>query len=213
MDFCCDHVKSEARRVNQRRQTLAKTLLVSMILASPLRPGFIAAATESGQPDRAYDFHLVNEDGHPVRLSDFRGKVVLLSFIFTRCPMPSMCPLVTSKMAQVQKAVNQTLRDRVVLLSVTFDPAYDTPEVLKEYGERYGADFSNWRFLTGDAAEIQATAQEANVIYEDMGEGNFTHNMNTVLIAPDGTVRQRFRGSGWKTEEVIKSIRAITGGG
>jgi len=138
---------------------------------------------------------------------------VLVSYIFTRCPMPSMCPLVTSKMAQVQKAINQTLRDRVVLLSVTFDPAYDTPEVLKEYGERYDADFSNWHFLTGDAAEVQAAAQDANVIYEDMGEGNFTHNMNTVLIAPDGTVRQRFHGSGWKTEEVIKSIRAITRGG
>lgn len=155
----------------------------------------------------------MNEDGHPVRLSDFRGKVVLLSFIFTRCPMPSMCPLVTSKMAQVQATVNKTLKDRVVLVSISFDPTYDTPEVLKEYGQRYRADFSNWHFLTGDAAEIQAAAQDANVIYEDMGEGNFTHNMNTVLIAPDGTVRQRFHGSGWKTEEVIKSIRAITRGG
>jgi protein SCO1/2 len=148
-----------------------------------------------------------------VQLSEFRGKAVLVSYIFTRCPMPTMCPLVTSKMAQVQMAANKTLKDKVVLVSISFDPTYDTPEVLKEYGERYGADFSNWQFLTGDAAEIQAAAQDANVIYEDMGEGNFTHNMNTVLIAPDGTVRQRFHGSGWKTEEVIKSIRAIISGG
>lgn len=172
-----------------------------------------AFAVESATADQAHNFHLVDQDSQPVQLSDFRGKAVLVSYIFTRCPMPTMCPLVTSKMAQVQAAASKTLKDKVVLVSISFDPAYDTPEVLKEYGERYGADFSNWHFLTGDAAEIQAAAQDANVIYEDMGEGNFTHNMNTVLIAPDGTVRQRFHGSGWKTEEVIKGIRAITAGG
>ena len=157
------------------RQTLATALLVSVILASPVRSGFIVAATESVQSDKARDFHLINEDGRPVRLSDFRGKAVLVSYIFTRCPMPTMCPLVTSKMAQVQKAINQALGDRMVLLSTTLDPAYDTPAVLKEYSERYDADFSNWHFLTGDAAKIQAAAQDANVIYKDMGEGNFAH--------------------------------------
>ena len=166
------------------------------------------AAAESTQADLAYDFHLINQEGRPVRLSDFRGKAVLVSYIFTRCPMPSMCPLVTSKMAQVQTQVNTIFKDQVVLVSVSFDPAYDTPAVLKEYGERYGADFSNWHFLTGDAAEIQTAAQDANVIYEDMGDGNFTHNMNTVLIAPDGAVGQRFRGSGWKADDVMKAIRA-----
>jgi len=169
-------------------------------------------AVESTATDQAYNFHLVDQDHQPVQLSDFHGKVVLVSYIFTRCPMPSMCPLVTSKMAQVQAAVNKTLKNQVEFVSISFDPAYDTPEVLKEYSERYGADFSNWQFLTGDAAEIQAAAQDANVIYEDMGEGNFTHNMNTVLIAPDGTVRQRFHGSGWNVKEIVAGIRAAIGG-
>ncbi|PIQ84317.1 MAG: hypothetical protein COV75_02690 [Candidatus Omnitrophica bacterium CG11_big_fil_rev_8_21_14_0_20_63_9] len=181
---------------------LAACLLALIPLASK------AFAVESTATDQAYNFHLVDQDSQSVHLSDFRGKAVLVSYIFTRCPMPTMCPLVTSKMAQVQAAVNKTLKNQVVLVSISFDPAYDTPEVLKEYGQRYGADFSNWRFLTGDAAEIQAAAQDANVIYEDMGEGNFTHNMNTVLIAPDGTVRQRFHGSGWKVDEVVSGIRA-----
>ncbi|MDP3722540.1 MAG: SCO family protein [Candidatus Omnitrophota bacterium] len=179
--------------------------------AALIAPAGGASATESGKTDQAYDFRLVNQDGQAVRLSEFRGKTVLVSYIFTRCPMPSMCPLVTSKMKQVQAAVNKGLKDRVVLVSISFDPAYDTPEVLKEYGERYGADFSNWQFLTGDVAEIQAAAQDANVIYEDMGEGNFTHNMNTVLIAPDGTVRQRFRGSGWKVRDVVEAIQQVAG--
>lgn len=182
-------------------------LAVTLITAHLLAGG--AYATAPATTEQAYDFQLINQDGQPVRLSDFRGKTVLVSYIFTRCPMPSMCPLVTSKMAQVQTAVNRSLKDQVVFVSISFDPAYDTPEVLKEYGERYRADFSNWQFLTGDAAEIQAAAQDANVIYEDMGEGNFTHNMNTVLIAPDGTVRQRFRGSGWRVDEVMRAIRAM----
>ena len=189
------------------RRNRGISLLAAMTVALTLPTGG-TSATESGNADQAYDFRLVNQDGRSVRLSEFRGKAVLVSYIFTRCPMPSMCPLVTSKMAQVQAAVNKTLKDRVVLVSISFDPAYDTPDVLKEYGQRYGADFSNWQFLTGDSAEIQAAAQDANVIYEDMGEGNFTHNMNTVLIAPDGVVGQRFRGSGWKVGEVVSGIRA-----
>ncbi|MBI3083849.1 MAG: SCO family protein [Candidatus Omnitrophica bacterium] len=190
------------------RRNRGISLLAAMTVALTLPTGG-ASATEAGNADQAYDFRLINQEGRPVRLSDLRGKAVLVSYIFTRCPMPTMCPLVTSKMKQVQAAVNGTLKDRVVLVSISFDPAYDTPEVLKEYGERYGADFSNWQFLTGDAAEIQAAAQDANVIYEDMGEGNFTHNMNTVLVAPDGTVRQRFHGSGWKVHEVMEGIQEV----
>ena len=171
--------------------------------------GRVALAAESARADVAYDFQLVNHEGQAVRLSDFRGKVVVVSYIFTRCPMPSMCPLVTSKMKQVQAAVSETLKDRVVFVSISFDPVYDTPEVLKEYGRQYDVDFSNWQFLTGDDTEIQAAAQDVNVIYEDMGDGNFTHNMKTVLIGPDGTVRQWFRGSGWKVEDVVRGIQAV----
>jgi len=182
-------------------------LVVTPAIVSAMAVRETVAASPVWEP--AYDFQLVNHDGQPVTLSDLRGKAVLVSYIFTRCPMPSMCPLVTSKMKQVQAAVNKSLQDKVALVSISFDPAYDTPEVLKEYGERCGADFSNWQFLTGDATEIQAAAQDANVIYEDMGDGNFTHNMNTVLIAPDGTVRQRFRGSGWKVRDVIEEIQEV----
>jgi protein SCO1/2 len=169
------------------------------------------SATEPDTAEQAYDFRLVNQDGRSVQLSEFLGKAVLVSYIFTRCPMPTMCPLVTLKMAQIQAAVNKTLKDKVVLVSISFDPTYDTPDVLKEYGQRYGVDFSNWQFLTGDAAEIQAAAQDANVIYEDMGEGNFTHNMNTVLIGPDGAVRERFHGSGWKVPDVVEKIHQVVG--
>lgn len=188
-----------------------RNLIVVAATAALIFPMGGASAAESGHTDQAYDFRLVNQDGQPVRLSDLRGKAVLVSYIFTRCPMPTMCPLVTSKMAQVQAAVNKALKDRVMFVSISFDPAYDTPEVLKEYGERYSADFFNWEFLTGDATEIKAAAQDANVIYEDMGEGNFTHNMNTVLIGPDGAVRERFHGSGWKVSDVVESVQQVVG--
>ena len=194
----------------QELEATIQALLSQRHGAQGVRAEGAPAASPVGEP--AYDFHLINQDGQPVRLSDLRGKVVLVSYIFTRCPMPSMCPLVTAKMKQVQTAVNPTLKEQVVLVSISFDPAYDTPQVLTEYGRQYGVDLSNWQFLTGDAAEIQAAAQDANVIYQDMGEGNFTHNMKTVLIGTDGTIRQWFRGSGWKVEEVLAGIRAVIGG-
>jgi len=119
-----------------------KGLILAVTIATLIAPAGGTSATDSVRADQAYDFRLVNQDGRSVQLSEFRGKAVLVSYIFTRCPMPT---------------------------------------------------------------------QDANVIYEDMGEGNFTHNMNTVLVAPDGTVRQRFHGSGWKVHEVIEEIEEVVG--
>lgn len=91
--------------------TLRRALFLFMVMTSVTGFGLSAAAAEPAQANMAYDFQLINQDGQSVRLSDFRGKAVLVSYIFTRCPMPSMCPLVTSKMKQVQ-ACDQQDRQR-----------------------------------------------------------------------------------------------------
>ncbi len=156
------------------------------------------------------NFELTNQDGKSVQLTDLLGKTVLLSFIFTRCPMPNMCPLITSKMAQVQKALQVGEKGQVVLASVTFDPAYDNAAVLKEYGSRYQADFSTWHFLTGDPAVIKQVTDQVSLLYEDMGEGMIGHNMKTLVIGPDGVVRQLYHGGGWSAQEVLQVIRKVS---
>ena len=156
------------------------------------------------------DFRLVNQDGRLIPLSDFQQKTIFLSFIYTRCPMPGMCPLQTNKMVGIQKMVNQTSQDDVVFLTVTFDPEYDTPKVLREYAGRYGADLSNWYFLTGDKAEIDRLIQQVDLTYEKLSDGMIGHNMKSVIIARDGSVQQIFHGSGWEVDKIYQMIVSLT---
>ena len=87
--------------------------------------------------EEAYDFSLINQDGKNIRLSDFRDKVVLITFIYTQCQLPNMCPLVTRKMEEVQYYMDDAQSEKLVLMTITFDPKYDDPEVMKEYAEAY----------------------------------------------------------------------------
>ncbi|MFB6346405.1 MAG: SCO family protein [bacterium] len=114
---------------------------------------------------------------------------VLMSFIYTRCPMPKMCPLITYKMRQVQKRLNQSGNRSVHFVSVTFDPTYDTPAVLRRYGNKRKVDYANWDFWTGPAETIRALAKKFKVLTkkvpEDVNDQSgtvYNHNMRTFLI-------------------------------
>lgn len=154
-----------------------------------------------------------NQDGRTVRVSDARGKAVVLSFLYTRCPVPTMCPLITEKLVEFQNRLPGDLRDRVVLLTVTLDPSYDTPSVLKEYAARYGADTSRWHFVTTNATETRESTDCCGVAFKEESPGVVAHTMNTMVIAPDGSVAEEHSGSGWTVDALLQSVkRALEAG-
>jgi protein SCO1 len=138
--------------------------------------GEAAVAAPSGPAPGAElpDVKLVNQDGKPLSLAGLRGRALLVTFIYTRCPVPDYCPLMSSNFAAVHRELerDEALRAKAHLLSVTLDPAYDTPKVLRSYGaaytERYGEEtFERWEFATGDPAEIRRLAQFLGLAYKE----------------------------------------------
>ncbi len=142
--------------------------------------------------DLVPDAVLLDETGRSLHLKDLRGKVLAIDFIYTRCPLPDVCPRLSANFAVIQKHLRH--RADLLLLSITVDPDYDTPPVLAEYARRWTADPGRWRFLTGDVAPVAARLGE--VYWTD--EGSIGHNSSTVVISRDGRIAARLEGSQWR---------------
>jgi protein SCO1/2 len=158
-------------------------------------------------------FTLINQDGQNVSLSDLSGKCILMDFIYTRCPMANMCPKSSSNFAQVQSQVERELSDKYVdkvsLITLSFDSTYDTPEKLKQYGERYGANFSIWQFLSGDNESTRQVMDGFGVYYNETSSGKFDHTMMAVLIDQESNVRNRYYGNIYEIESVMDDIQQL----
>jgi protein SCO1/2 len=155
------------------------------------------------------DVELRNQNDESVGFEQLRGKPALLTFIYTRCPLPEMCPATTLRFQEVQKALSEEERARVRLVSVSFDPAYDTPEVLAEYGELWDVDTSFWSLLTGSDESIRAVASAYGVWYERAEDGNFRHPMYSLILFPDGALHQVLLGSTWDSKVVAGKLLAM----
>jgi protein SCO1/2 len=130
------------------------------------------------------DFTLTDQKRRRIRLSDFRGRAVAMNFIYTSCPLPNLCLRLANNFNVLQKRFRRELGGDLVLLTVTFDPVHDTPEVLARYAGQWSADRGRWHFLTGPAAEVRRVCEMFDVhAYAD--EGLLDHSLHTVLI--DGT--------------------------
>lgn len=151
------------------------------------------------------DIRLTNQDGEPIRLNDFEGQALLVTFIYTRCPLPDYCPLMSRNFRQLQPRLEQAFEGRAHLLSISFDPEYDTPAVLKDYAARYTDDLSNWTFATGEPEEVGRAAALFGV-YTEASEDQIVHNLTTALIGPDGRLVKVWRGNDWKPEEVLRTV-------
>lgn len=149
---------------------------------------------------------LRNQNDEAVTFDALRGKPALLTFIYTRCPMPEMCPATTLRFQEVQKALSPEERGRVRLIAVSFDPAYDTPEVLADYAELWGVDDSVWSLLTGDQESILRVASAYGVWYEEAEDGTFRHAMYSMVLFPDGALHQVLPGSVWDSTEVARLL-------
>lgn len=154
---------------------------------------------------------LIDAAGTAHPFTDWRGRVVVLTFVYTRCPLPDFCPRMDRAFAAVQQAVraDPALLGRVALLSVTLDPDYDTPAVIGAHARRAGADPAVWEFMTGDRQAIEPFAAQFGVaVFHDDGDGvMLTHNLRTAVVAPDGTLAATLPGGDWRPAELLDAVR------
>ncbi len=174
-----------------------------------------ARGNEPRAGDEPPDIKLVNQDGKRISLRGYRDRALLVTFIYTRCPLPDYCPLMSSKFADINKELDKSerLRDRTHLLSVTLDPAYDSPKVLRSYGAAYTEkfdkeNFAHWDFATGEAADIKQLAQFFGLEYFPEKD-QIVHSLRTALVAPDGRLFKIYRGNDWKPLNVVRDLEVV----
>jgi len=192
---------------------LEDVMVVQKSAAQPGAPPETSQLPKEG--DAVPDFRLVNQDGKSVHLKQHQGKAVLLTFIYTRCPVPEYCALMSSNFAEIDKELqkDEALYKKTHLISISFDPAYDTPKVLRSYGAAQTGNydketFNHWEFVTGEAEEVKRVAQFFGLTFIPE-KGEFVHSLQTALIAPDGKLVKLYSGNEWKTSDVVTDIRAL----
>lgn len=168
--------------------------------------------------DTVPDFRLRNQDGHAVHLEQFRGKELLITFIYTRCPLPDFCPRVTHNFADINRrlAASTPLYNKTHLLCVSFDPDNDTPERLRAYGATYiGSDakdaFSHWDFAVPEKPVLAKMAEYFDVGITRSTDNSITHTLSTTLIGADGKVVRFYPGNEWTVEQVVEDVRQTAG--
>jgi len=155
------------------------------------------------------DFSFTNQSGKNISLKHYRGKVLLVTFIYTRCPFPDFCPRMSSNFAQIYREMGtDPALAGTHLLSVSFDPQHDTPQVLRDYGfsvahTHESALFSRWEFAAPRASDLPRIANFFALTIKPEG-GMITHNLSTAVIGPDGKIVKWYHGSDWQPSDLIK---------
>jgi cytochrome oxidase Cu insertion factor (SCO1/SenC/PrrC family) len=185
-----------------------------------LREPVIAAPFSPGMPDQARvvavdvgkampPATLVDQDGNLVALDrTFAGKVVLLSFVFTRCPDVNLCPAISGKYSYMQSRLDPA---KFALVEITLDPPYDSPAVLKAYGKQYGANPQIWHMLTGTGTTVQRLLNQFGIDSLRVSSSNFIHNDKLYVITPGGTIAYIVDTAGWDPEGVMSEARSVAG--
>jgi protein SCO1/2 len=172
-------------------------------------------AHEPHPGDAMPDVGLVDQDGKPLRLADYHGKAVALTFVFTRCPLPDFCPLMMKKFAAVHAtlAKDPALASRTHLLTISFDTKHDTPDVLRAFGKPFqktAKPFTHWTLATGKDEAIRTLGGALELDYVEESR-SFTHNLRTAVLDPEGKLRRLFRGNEWTPEELVAELKAAAG--
>lgn len=155
--------------------------------------------------DLVPDFELTDQRSQKTRLSDLRGRVVVVNFIYTRCPLPEVCPRLSASFARLQRRFAGEIGSRLVLLSITLDPQYDTPAVLEGYARKWRAVQEGWRFLTGNADDVEKVASRFGVIYWPE-QGLLTHTSSTCVLDGEGRLAARVDGSTFEPEQLADLV-------
>jgi protein SCO1/2 len=197
----------------------SKSNLRPTILAVLLGAGFLPSVTSSHIPippkepseigrhvvkKAVADFKLSDQDGKPFQFISTRGRLVLVTFIFTTCP--DVCPLLTAKLAAIQRTLEKNKIRDYFLLSVTTDPERDSATALKQYARQFKADFRNWSFLTGSRQEVAKVWKLFGVNVTKNESGQVQHTSLTTLVDHQGNRRIDYYGDKWQEKEVLKDI-------
>jgi protein SCO1/2 len=178
--------------------TASARALRQRMLERPTRPSL-------GEGEIAPNFALYDQDGTVVAFERFRGRRVVLNFIYTRCPVADMCPAATARMAALQRLARQRSITDLELISITLDPAYDTPAVLKAYAAAHGIDTAHFTFLTGPEGAIRDLLAQFRIVALP-SENLWNHSLATSVIDPDGRLVRHIEGDVWEPAELLNSL-------
>jgi protein SCO1 len=166
-----------------------------------------------GSGDEMPDAALVDQTDRRRSLSEWKGAPVLITFIYTQCPLPNFCPAMNRNFAAIQRAMaaDAALKGRMKLLSVSFDPEHDTPAVLAKFAEKQGTDPAVWTWLTGDRVTTDRLAAKfgVSVIRNGQTAADVMHNLRTTLIGADGRIVKIYSGADWTASTVLSDLRGI----
>jgi protein SCO1 len=186
---------------------------VKKVGAAPLEKPAASSGFEFLKPGEAVpDGAFVDQDGRKRPFSSFKGSPVAITFIYTMCPIPDFCPLMDRQFAAVQQAIKaDPALAKAHLVSVSFDPANDTPPVLKKHAEELKADPSRWTFLTGERDAIDQFAARFGVgIDRPVGDpANITHRLRTAIVDAEGTLVKVYTGNEWKPDQIVTDLKAV----
>lgn len=186
-------------------------LLVPRTNALPSVPGlrFMRDVEPLNIGDALPDYRFTNHLGQPVNLSQFRGQALAITYIFTRCPFPTFCPLMSNNFRQAQDTLLKTSNGPTNwhLLTITIDPEWDTPERLRNYAAGMRHDPKHWSFLTGDLVDITAIAEQTGLTFARDPDGvGISHNLRTVVVDAQGRVQNIIPENKWQPEELVAEI-------
>jgi protein SCO1/2 len=150
------------------------------------------------------DFTLTDQTGARVKLSQFRGEPLAVTFTYTRCPIATACPLTIARFSKIDAGLKK--EGFGALLCVTVDPEHDTPAALADYAKRVGADPKRWKFLTGDAREVASVAERFGVLYYP-DKGQIVHSQAVAVVDPDGRLETVYYGEQWEPETVLQDLQ------
>jgi len=160
------------------------------------------------------DGSFVDQGGRKRRFSDFKGSPVAMTFIYTRCPIATFCPLMDRHFASLQKDLKaDPALNGVKLVTISFDPTTDTPAVLTKHARSLDADLTRWTFLTGDRDDVDQFASRFGVAIERSltDQRDITHNLRTAVIDADGKLVKSYTGNEWKPEQLLADLRTVAG--
>jgi protein SCO1/2 len=154
------------------------------------------------------DYQLINQDGQSISTSQFKGKALAITFLFTRCPFPTYCPLMSRNFAEVQSKLlaKSDGPTNWHLLTISFDPEFDKPEVLKGYAKVYGYDPSCWTFATGELTDVTAIAEQLGLSFWREDSGMISHNLRTAIIDTSGRLQKMYVGNQWTSGELVEEM-------